>query len=137
MDIRELLLHIRQQPSDRGVQRMTGMHRKTVKRYRVWAAEQDLLTGPLPALGELEKLVQQTMPESPPPPESVVPGTLWPVGQPAAQAGGGDDRHPAAAAGTGLWGQLFVLAPFRQSAGTQDAGGLRAGGVPTGRGSPD
>ncbi|MBP8124819.1 MAG: hypothetical protein KAZ26_19410 [Caldilineaceae bacterium] len=78
MDIRELLLHIRQQPSDRGVQRMTGMHRKTVKRYRVWAAEQDLLTGPLPALGELEKLVQQTMPESPPPQNQ---SSLEPYGQ--------------------------------------------------------
>ena len=29
MDIREVLLQIRQQPSDRAVQRATGMHRKT------------------------------------------------------------------------------------------------------------
>ena len=78
MDIRELLLHIRQQPSDRAVQRETGMHRKTVKRYRVWAAEQKLFEGPLPALGELEKLVQQTLPEPPPPQNQ---SSLEPYGQ--------------------------------------------------------
>ena len=67
MHIRELLLQIRQQPSDRAVQRATGMHRKTVKRYRAWDTEQNLIEDPLPALGELEKWVQQTMPEPPPP----------------------------------------------------------------------
>ena len=34
MDIRELLLHLRRYPSDRAVQRATGIHRQTVKRYR-------------------------------------------------------------------------------------------------------
>jgi transposase len=43
------------------------MHRQTVKRYRIWAAEQGLLEGPLPPLGELEMRVQQTLPEKPPP----------------------------------------------------------------------
>jgi len=67
MDIREILLHLRQTASDRAVQRATGVHRQTVKRYRTWAAEQELLTGPLPPLPELEQRVRQTLPETPPP----------------------------------------------------------------------
>ena len=67
MDIREILLRLRQTASDRAVQRATGVHRQTVKRYRTWAAEQGLLTGPLPPLPELEQRVRQTLPETPPP----------------------------------------------------------------------
>lgn len=67
MDIRELILRMRKESSDRAVQRATGMHRKTVKRYRSWAAEHGLLAGALPPLGELEVLVQQTLAEKPPP----------------------------------------------------------------------
>lgn len=57
MDIRELLLHLRAQPSDRAVQRDTGMHRQTVKHYRDWAQEHGLLTGPLPPQAELAQVV--------------------------------------------------------------------------------
>jgi len=67
MDIRELLLHVRSEASDRAVQRLTGMHRKTVKRYRAWAAAQGFLEGPLPPLSELEACVQQTLAEKAPP----------------------------------------------------------------------
>lgn len=67
MDIRELLLHLRRTASDRAVQRATGVHRQTVKRYRAWAATQELLTGPVPPLAELEQLVRRTLPELPPP----------------------------------------------------------------------
>lgn len=67
MDIRELILQMRRYSSDRAVQRNSGMHRQTVKRYRQWAAEQGLLTGPLPGVEVLEALVQQTLPEKPPP----------------------------------------------------------------------
>lgn len=70
MEIRELLLQLRAQASDRAVQRATGMHRRTVKRYRAWAAEQGLLRGPLPPPGELEERLRQTLPE-PPPPQNV------------------------------------------------------------------
>ncbi len=70
LDIRTLILHMRSMSSDRAVQRATGMHRSTVKRYRQWAAEHGLLTGTLPAQGELERLVQQTLPEKPPPQNS-------------------------------------------------------------------
>lgn len=67
MDIRELLLYLRANASDRAVQRATGVHRQTVKHYRTWAAAQGLLEGPLPAVGELERLVRRTLPETPPP----------------------------------------------------------------------
>ena len=58
MDIRELVRHLRASDSDRAVQRDTGIDRRTVQRYRIWAAEQGLLTGALPALEELQRLVQ-------------------------------------------------------------------------------
>ncbi len=67
MDIRELILQLRRYSSDRAVQRTSGMHRQTVKRYRQWAAAQGLLTGPLPGVEVLEALVQQTLPEKPTP----------------------------------------------------------------------
>jgi transposase len=67
MDVRELLRHIRSNPSDRGVQRETGVHRRTVKQYRQWAGEQGLLTGPLPRLVDFQPLVKRTLSETPPP----------------------------------------------------------------------
>jgi transposase len=67
MDIRELILQMRRYNSDRAVQRNSGLHRQTVKRYRQWATEQGLLSGPLPEVAVLEALVQQTLPERPPP----------------------------------------------------------------------
>jgi transposase len=70
MDIRELLRHLRANDSDRAVQRDTGIDRRTVQRYRTWAAEQSLLTGPLPALEELQRLVHQTL-TAPAPPQMV------------------------------------------------------------------
>ena len=51
MDIRELLIQMRAQSSDRQVARDTGHHRNTVKRYRDWAESQGLLAGELPAPG--------------------------------------------------------------------------------------
>ena len=68
VDIRELVLQMRQSDTDRAVQRATGMHRQTVKRYRSWAAAQGLLTAaPLPALAELQQLVEATLAEPKPP----------------------------------------------------------------------
>jgi len=67
MDIRELLRHIQHGQSDRAVAEATGMNRKTVARYRVWATEQGLLEEPLPSLGELHKLLKETMNTTPPP----------------------------------------------------------------------
>src|SRR6266511_4109205 len=70
MDIRELVRHLRASDSDRAVQRNTSIDRRTVQRYRTWAAAQGLLTGPLPALEELQRLVQQTL-TAPAPPHMV------------------------------------------------------------------
>ena len=70
MDIRTLLLHIRDNPSNRGVAADTGADRRTVKRYRQWAQDQGLLDGPLPPLEELHPLITQTL-EDPPPPQNV------------------------------------------------------------------
>ena len=48
MDIREILRQLRQGQSNRAVERATGVHRKTVARYRAWAKKQSLLEGDLP-----------------------------------------------------------------------------------------
>jgi hypothetical protein len=61
MDIRELVRHLRASDSDRAVQRDIGIDRRTVQRYRSWADEHGLLTGSLPALEEVQRLVQQTL----------------------------------------------------------------------------
>jgi transposase len=70
MDIRELLRHIQSTASDREVARMPGAHRRTVQRYRRWAQRQGLLAGPLPELGRLQALVEQTL-TAPAPPQTV------------------------------------------------------------------
>src|SRR5574338_851165 len=70
MDIRELLRHLRATDSDRAVGRDTGIDRRTVQRYRAWAAAQGLLSGPLPPLHELQCLVEQTF-SAPAPPQMV------------------------------------------------------------------
>jgi transposase len=70
MDIRELLRHLRANDSDRAVARDTAIDRRTVQRYRAWAAAQGLLTGPLPPLEQLQRLLEQTL-TSPAPPQMV------------------------------------------------------------------
>ena len=67
MDIRELLIHIRAQNSDRQVARDTGHHRETVKRYREWLQEQGLLEGEIPPLEELQQRVTSGLPGRVPP----------------------------------------------------------------------
>src|SRR5919202_3497337 len=70
MDIRELLIHIRDNPHDRAVQRDTGVDRRTVQRYRRWATHHGLLTDPLPPLADLHALLATTL-DLPPPPQNV------------------------------------------------------------------
>jgi transposase len=70
MDIQEIVRHLRATQSDRAVKRTTGIHRETVKRYRAWAMEQGLLSGPLPPLEALQALAKETL-NGPPPPQSV------------------------------------------------------------------
>ena len=70
MDIREVMRRLRKGQSDRAVARAMGINRKTVGRYRTWAAEQGLLDGPLPPLGELHRRLKETL-QSPSPPQNV------------------------------------------------------------------
>jgi len=67
MDIRELLVHIRAETSNRQVARDIGLDRRTVQRYRGWATAQGLLADPLPPVDKLQALLAQTMPEQAPP----------------------------------------------------------------------
>jgi transposase len=61
MDIREILRRLRQGESNRAVADAMRIHRKTVGRYRTWAADQGLLEGTLPSLGELHRLLEETL----------------------------------------------------------------------------
>jgi len=67
MNIRELLRHMQDEPSNRKIEQQTGIDRRTVKRYREWAKEQKLLEGPLPSHEELLRLLEETLPEKKPP----------------------------------------------------------------------
>ena len=67
MDIRELLRHLRETPSDRAVQRATGIDRRTIRRYRTWASDQQLFAAPLPPHEDLQRLIEQTLATPPPP----------------------------------------------------------------------
>jgi len=67
MDIREILRQLRAGQSNRAVARATGINRKTVGRYRAWAAKHGLLLGPLPPLGALHQLAEETLKSTSPP----------------------------------------------------------------------
>ena len=67
MDIRAMLIQMRQGASDRRISRNLNIHRQTVKAYRRWAEAQDLLTGDLPPLDELQRLAKATLTSAPPP----------------------------------------------------------------------
>jgi transposase len=69
-DLRELLRHLQATPNDSAVQRATGLNRRTIARYRAWAQAHALLTGPLPPLEDLQRLVTTTL-TIPPPPQTV------------------------------------------------------------------
>jgi transposase len=70
MDLRDLLLHLRDQPSDRAIQRDTGLNRRTIQRYRRWATAQGLLTDPLPPLEVVQAQAATTL-TPPPPPQNI------------------------------------------------------------------
>jgi len=67
MEIQEVLRRLRAGESDRAIHRALRIHRETVKKYRVWAAEQGLLTGELPSVAELHQILAATLPSSAPP----------------------------------------------------------------------
>jgi transposase len=60
MDIRELLRHLRADPSNRSVAQTMDIDRRTVGQYRQWATEHGLLEGPLPSVEDLQALVAST-----------------------------------------------------------------------------
>ena len=67
VDIREILRRLRKGQSNRAVAKALGIDRKTVGRYKHWAAEQRLLQGQLPPLSELHQLVKETLNTTLPP----------------------------------------------------------------------
>jgi transposase len=67
MDLSNLLLHLRDNPSDRAVARDTGLNRRTVQTYRIWATAQQLLTDPLPSRTTIQAARAATFPTTPPP----------------------------------------------------------------------
>jgi transposase len=67
MEVREVIRQLRKGQSTRAVAAALGINRKTVIRYRAWAVEQGLLEGELLSLSELQRLLDKTLPETPPP----------------------------------------------------------------------
>ena len=70
MDIRQIVLHLQANDTISAVQRATGLNWRTVQRYRAWAEQQGLLSGPLPPLETIQQLVAATL-TSPTPPQTV------------------------------------------------------------------
>ena len=97
MDLRELLRHLQATTNLSAVQRATGLNRRTLMRYRAWAAEQGLLAGPLPPPEELQRLVARTL-APPAPPQTV--STVEPYRELVL------DLHARGVEGTAIWQRL-------------------------------
>lgn len=67
MEIAELLRWLRAGVRDRVIAKTMGHTRRTVQRYRQWVEQGGLLTGELPAVGELQRLLGETLPNHLPP----------------------------------------------------------------------
>jgi transposase len=67
MDIRMILTHIQAGSSNRQIERDLAVDRRTVKRYREWAEEHDILGGDLPDIQALQTLLEKTLPGTQPP----------------------------------------------------------------------
>lgn len=67
MDIHEVLRLLRDGSSDRDIAHLLRLNRRTVARYRRWAQTEVFLTGPLPAMRELEERLAATLPPVRPP----------------------------------------------------------------------
>jgi transposase len=61
MDIREIVRQLRAGESDRAITRSLKIDRATVKRYRVWAEREGLLTGNLPSPESLERRLKDSL----------------------------------------------------------------------------
>jgi transposase len=67
MEILEVIRLVRAGESDHTITTLLGHNRRTVAKYRQWAAEQGLLAGELPSAGTLQQLLAQTLPALQPP----------------------------------------------------------------------
>jgi transposase len=67
LDIREILRHLQQGAGVRTTARSLRVSRKTVARYRDWAAGQGLLAGPLPDPKALQQRLAASLPVAEPP----------------------------------------------------------------------
>ena len=67
MDILEVLRLVRSGESDHTITRLVGLNRRTVAKYRQWAAEQGLLEGDLPTASAAQRLLATTLPPVQPP----------------------------------------------------------------------
>src|SRR5579862_8095033 len=68
LHIRQLLLHLRAHHSERQIRHDTGLARDTIRRYKKWAKQHDLLTAEtLPDLPQLQGLLDATLPPLLPP----------------------------------------------------------------------
>lgn len=67
MDLLELVRLLRHGASDRTLTRVLRHNRRTVAKYREWAAQQGLLQGELPSAAQLQALHTATLPSLPPP----------------------------------------------------------------------
>jgi hypothetical protein len=71
MDLHALLRRLRAGEKDRSVARALDIDRKTVRKYRRWAAAQHLLgADPLPDLAALHALAAATLDQVSPPPQN-------------------------------------------------------------------
>jgi hypothetical protein len=75
LDIREVIRRVQLGDTDRRIARDLHISRKTVTKYRAWAQQHDLATGPLPDVATLHAQLKTTLPVSPPPatPSKVAP----------------------------------------------------------------
>ena len=67
MDVREVIVQLRAGVSQRQIAEAMQISRNTVKKYRTWAQEQELLSGELPDVAELRKRMDVSMAETLPP----------------------------------------------------------------------
>ncbi len=67
MDIREIIVRLRAGESDRQISRDMGIDRRTVKVYRQWAEQEELLKGELLGVELLQGLLEKTMSQKRPP----------------------------------------------------------------------
>jgi transposase len=67
VEILEIVRLVRAGESNSTIAQVLGCNRRTVIKYREWAAAHDLLAGPLPTAGVLQGLLATTLPASLPP----------------------------------------------------------------------